>query len=174
MVPAVAERVEKLFAAGELGWSDAAKPLLGRRIEFEALLKRVEPGDRRNASSNRSDDSTGRRGDDGDGAPHELRRSISPTFRKRICASRASSRLRTSKAPTSCCAQLDLGGEERTVFAGIRSAYEPARSTKLVVLVANLKPRKMRFGVSQGMVLAASGKDGGIFLLPPDRARSQA
>ena len=65
--------------------------------------------------------------------------------------------------------QLDLDGEERVVFAGIRSAYEPgALVGKLVVLVANLKPRKMRFGVSQGMVLAASGKDGGVFLLHPD------
>jgi methionyl-tRNA synthetase len=66
--------------------------------------------------------------------------------------------------------RLDVGTEERTVFSGIRSAYDPALLTdKLVVLVANLAPRKMRFGVSQGMVLAASGEDGpGIFLLSPD------
>jgi methionyl-tRNA synthetase len=55
------------------------------------------------------------------------------------------------------------------VFSGIRSAYEPAELTnRLVVLVANLAPRKMRFGVSQGMVLAASGDEPGIFLLSPD------
>ena len=69
--------------------------------------------------------------------------------------------------------RLDVGGEERTVFSGIRSSYEPAALTnRLVVLVANLAPRKMRFGVSQGMVLAASGDDAGIFLLSPDRERS--
>ena len=65
--------------------------------------------------------------------------------------------------------KLDVGAEERTVFSGIRSSYEPAALTnRLVVLVANLAPRKMRFGVSQGMVLAASGDDAGIFLLAPD------
>src|SRR5262249_50679900 len=52
---------------------------------------------------------------------------------------------------------LDLGVETRTVFAGIKSAYEPAQLVgRLTVVVANLAPRKMKFGVSQGMVLAAS------------------
>ncbi|GAA5169372.1 MULTISPECIES: methionine--tRNA ligase [Halomonadaceae] len=66
---------------------------------------------------------------------------------------------------------LDLGGETRTVFSGIRSAYAPeALEGHLTVMVANLAPRKMRFGVSEGMVLAAggaSGQDGGIYLLEP-------
>ncbi len=64
---------------------------------------------------------------------------------------------------------LDLGGESRTVFAGIKSAYSPAQlEGRLVVVVANLAPRKMRFGVSQGMILAASGEAPGLFLLSPD------
>jgi methionyl-tRNA synthetase len=64
---------------------------------------------------------------------------------------------------------LDLGDERRTVFAGIRSAYEPgALIGRLTVMVANLEPRKMRFGTSEGMVLAASGDGAGIFLLAPD------
>ena len=64
---------------------------------------------------------------------------------------------------------VDLGGEQRTVFAGIRSAYAPEQLVgRHVVVVANLKPRKMRFGVSQGMVLAASGDDPGVFLVSPD------
>jgi methionyl-tRNA synthetase len=63
---------------------------------------------------------------------------------------------------------LDLGGETRTVFAGIKSAYDPADlEGRLTVMVANLKPRKMRFGMSEGMVLAAGG-DGGPFILQPD------
>ncbi|WP_108446595.1 methionine--tRNA ligase [Halomonas denitrificans] len=63
---------------------------------------------------------------------------------------------------------LDLGGESRTVFAGIRAAYAPeALEGRLTVMVANLAPRKMRFGVSEGMVLAA-GNDEGITLLSPD------
>ena len=65
--------------------------------------------------------------------------------------------------------QLDLGGETRQVFAGIKSAYDPEQlKGRLTVMVANLQPRKMRFGESQGMILAASGEGPGIFLLGPD------
>ncbi len=65
--------------------------------------------------------------------------------------------------------QLDIGTETRQVFAGIKSAYDPAKLVgRLTVMVANLQPRKMRFGESQGMVLAASGEGPGIFLLSPD------
>lgn len=65
--------------------------------------------------------------------------------------------------------ELDLGGESRQVFAGIKSAYNPEDiEGKLTVMVANLQPRKMKFGMSEGMVLAAGpgGKD--IFILNPD------
>jgi methionyl-tRNA synthetase len=64
---------------------------------------------------------------------------------------------------------LDLGAEQRTVFAGIKSAYEPAAlQGRLTVVVANLAHRKMKFGVSEGMVLAASGTGPGLYLLSPD------
>ena len=64
---------------------------------------------------------------------------------------------------------LDLGSEQRTVFAGIKAAYDPATLVgRLTVMVANLAPRKMKFGLSEGMVLAASGPQGGPFLLAPD------
>ena len=68
---------------------------------------------------------------------------------------------------------LDLGeptgGVQKNVFAGIKSAYTPENlEGKLVVMVANLAPRKMRFGLSEGMVLAASGDDSGLFVIHPD------
>ncbi|UCV03010.1 methionine--tRNA ligase [Dechloromonas denitrificans] len=68
---------------------------------------------------------------------------------------------------------LDIGEEKtRNVFAGIKSAYDPAQLIgRLTVMVANLAPRKMKFGLSEGMVMAASDPDGktpGIFLLSPD------
>ena len=64
---------------------------------------------------------------------------------------------------------LDLGTGTKTVFAGIKSAYDPEQlKGRLTVVVANLAPRKMKFGVSEGMVLAASGDDPGIYLLSPD------
>jgi len=64
---------------------------------------------------------------------------------------------------------LDLGTETRTVFAGIKAAYDPSKLIgRLTVMVANLAPRKMKFGLSQGMVLAASGDEPGLYLLSPD------
>ena len=64
---------------------------------------------------------------------------------------------------------LDLGGESRQVFAGIKSAYAPEDlEGKLTVMVANLKPRKMRFGMSEGMVLAAGPGGKEIYILNPD------
>ncbi|MHB8668326.1 MAG: methionine--tRNA ligase subunit beta, partial [Burkholderiales bacterium] len=64
---------------------------------------------------------------------------------------------------------LDIGTEQRTVFAGIKSAYEPAAlEGRLTVMVANLAPRQMKFGLSQGMILAASGDGSGIYLLGAD------
>ncbi|ARO89053.1 methionine--tRNA ligase [Nitrosospira lacus] len=65
---------------------------------------------------------------------------------------------------------LDIGEEQpRTVFAGIKSTYPPeSLKGRLTVMVANLAPRKMKFGISEGMVLAAGGESGGPYLLAPD------
>ncbi len=64
---------------------------------------------------------------------------------------------------------LDLGGETRNVFAGIKSAYQPEDlEGKLTVMVANLAPRKMKFGMSEGMVLAAGPGGEEIYILNPD------
>lgn len=65
---------------------------------------------------------------------------------------------------------LDIGEENsRTVFAGIKSAYDPEKlKGRMTVMVANLAPRKMKFGMSEGMVLAASGDTPGLFILGPD------
>jgi methionyl-tRNA synthetase len=63
---------------------------------------------------------------------------------------------------------LDLGGESRHVFAGIKSAYQPEQLIgQLTVMVANLAPRKMRFGVSEGMVLAAGPGGSELYILNP-------
>jgi methionyl-tRNA synthetase len=64
---------------------------------------------------------------------------------------------------------LDIGHGERNVFAGIKSAYKPEDlEGRLTVMAANLKPRKMKFGLSEGMVLAAGPGGKEIFLLSPD------
>jgi len=68
------------------------------------------------------------------------------------------------------CLQLDLGGEIRQVFAGIKSAYPDPQALvgRFTVMVANLAPRKMKFGMSEGMVLAAGPGGSDIYLLSPD------
>jgi methionyl-tRNA synthetase len=64
---------------------------------------------------------------------------------------------------------LDLGAEPRQVLSGIRASYAPEQLVgRLLIVVANLEPRKMRFGVSAGMVLCASGQGDGVFLLSAD------
>ncbi len=65
--------------------------------------------------------------------------------------------------------ELDVGNGQRTIFSGIQSAYKPEDiEGRLTVIVANLQPRKMRFGVSEGMVLCAGSDEEGLFLLAPD------
>ena len=66
--------------------------------------------------------------------------------------------------------KLDLGElGEKTVFAGIKKYYEPENLlNKMVVCVNNLKPREMRFGTSEGMILAASNEKSGVYLVGPD------
>jgi len=64
---------------------------------------------------------------------------------------------------------LDVGGVERNVLAGIAKAYEPEKLVgRLVVFFANLKPRKMKFGLSEGMILATGPGGADVFLLSPD------
>ena len=172
VVPALTARAEKLLAAGELQWADAARPLLGQPIaRFEPLLQRVE-ADTVAAISNPAPP-------DQAPPPPEAQSAKEAKLNGEIDLARfQETELRVARiieasyvdgAEKLLRLRLDVGTEERTVFSGIRSAYEPASLTnRLVVLVANLAPRKMRFGVSQGMVLAASGDEPGIFLLSPD------
>jgi methionyl-tRNA synthetase len=172
VLPAVTARIEKLFAAGELTWQDAGKPLLGRSIEpFETLLKRVEnPAveaivtDTRKALGQTESPPPQAAASDG-GATIDIGHFKTVDLR----VARVLEASRVAGADKLLRLTLDVGTERRTVFAGIRSAYEPdALVGRLVVLVANLAPRKMRFGVSEGMVLAASADGAGVFLLAPD------
>jgi methionyl-tRNA synthetase len=167
VVPALAARAEALLAAGELGWRDVATPLLGTRIaRFEALLTRVElatiaslttPAPIEAPPVTAKTDANG-----------EI--DLSEFQKTELRVARVIEASYVEGADKLLKLKLDVGTEERTVFSGIRSSYEPAALTnRLVVLVANLAPLKLRFGVSQGMVLAASGDDQpGIFLLSPD------
>jgi len=164
VIPAVAGRAEAFLGGGELTWNSVESPLLGSRIaRFEPLLQRVEPASIEAILAEAADGAKGLNETTGDEIDLD-------TFLKvdlRVAAIVDAGYV--EGADKLLRLELDLGDSRRTVFAGIRSAYEPdALKGRKVVLVANLKPRKMRFGVSEGMVLAAGpgGKD--IFLLSPD------
>jgi methionyl-tRNA synthetase len=186
ILPGIAERAERLLAAGELQWTDAAVPLLGRKIErFETLLQRVDPASiekivteaRERTGATAAPVPAGTTAAAAKQSPPAV--TAEPVKPAEIEIDQfAKTDLRVARVIEASFVDgadkllrltLDVGDSQRTVFAGIRSSYEPAALVgKLVVVVANLKPRKMRFGLSEGMVLAASGKDGGPFLLSPD------
>ncbi len=166
IVPALAARAETLLAAGELRWQDAATPLLGVRIaKFEALLTRVEAATVE--SLTKSVPTEAAQMTPKPAANGEI--DLAEFQKTELRVARVIEASYVDGADKLLKLRLDVGDEERTVFSGIRSSYEPAALTnRLVILVANLAARKMRFGVSQGMVLAASGEEPGIFLLSPD------
>jgi methionyl-tRNA synthetase len=186
VVPALAQRAERLLGGAALGWSDVATPLLGRRIErFESLLQRVEEAavEAIVAEARSTSGASGAAAATGPatvgtaaaakppagGAPAPAAIDLEQFLKTDLRVARVLEASLVEGADKLLQLKLDVGAEQRTVFAGIRSAYDPAALVgKLVIVVANLQPRKMRFGVSQGMVLAASAPGEGIFLLSPD------
>ncbi len=165
VLPATAERAEAFLGSGVAHWRDVETPLLGARInEYQPLATRVDAANvQKLLEMPMPHDRNARRS-----SQHPRR--ITPEDFQRID-------LRVARVETAEFVEgadrllklgVDLGGERRTVFAGIRGAYEPAALVgRHVVVVANLKPKKMRFGTSEGMALAASD-DEGLFLLSPD------
>ncbi len=178
IVPATVERAEAFLATGPLLWKDAGTLLGEHQLNtFKPLLTRVQPEDIQamieESKTEALDDkakeetvpATGPLADDPIAAEVEF-----PDFAKvDLRVVRIVRAQHVEGADKLLQLTLDLGGEERNVFAGIKSAYEPqGLEGRLTVMVANLAPRKMRFGVSEGMVLAAGPGGSDIFLLEPD------
>ncbi|SKA91916.1 methionyl-tRNA synthetase [Thiothrix eikelboomii] len=188
VVPQLAADSEAFLNAGELTWGSVQTPLLAHpikpfkalltRIEREAVLAMVEDNKQAldQASAEASVQSAVASEPETTTQPSQL--SADPLSAEIQYEDFAKLDLRVAKIVQAVAVEgadklvqltLDLGGETRKVFAGIKSAYQPAElEGRLTVMVANLAPRKMRFGVSEGMVLAAGpgGKD--LFILTPD------
>ncbi len=172
VMPLLAERAE-LFLGETLSWDGVALPLTNHQLTpFKALFSRIEPAkieamieaSKEDLAKEQAPKVTGPLADD----------PISPTISYEDFAKldlRVALIKKAEAVPEAdklLKLQLDLGGETRQVFAGIKSAYNPEDlEGKLTVMVANLAPRKMRFGMSEGMVLAAGpgGKD--LWILEP-------
>ncbi len=176
VLPATAERAEALLGcdlSGPGAWCALDRPLLAHPVaRFSHLMQRVDtravqamidaskaPETAEKADSPQSQDS----------ARAEDTISFEEFARIDLRVARIVHAENVDGADKLLRLTVDLGEDTRTVFAGIKSAYAPDDLTgRLTVVVANLAPRKMRFGVSEGMVLAAGpgGKD--LWLLSPD------
>lgn len=165
ILPAMVERAEAFLQVPALAWEDASTPLREHRIApYEPLLTRLQrKALDRVVDATRAEAETD--ADPGEGATIAI-----DDFGKldlRVAEVVAASAV--PKADKLLELTLNVGDHERRVFAGVRNAYAPEELVgRLVVVVANLAPRKMRFGVSEGMVLAASDDDPGVFLLSVD------
>ncbi len=187
VLPKAAERAEAFLDAGEMVWADTGEPLSGHRIQaFEPLMRRINrksvermmaatnPGEQAGetssgaqAPSRPGDSKAGQTGGDASYATTQI--SIDDFLGVDLRVARVLTAERVDGADKLLRLTLDVGETQRQVFAGIRSAYAPeALVGRLVVLVANLAPRKMRFGTSEGMVLAAGEGGREIFLLSAD------
>jgi len=164
ILPRTAERTERFLDVPPLEWADHTKFLGPHRIKtFEPLLTRMEKkhvDQMVEASKVEESDPA---------APNVPQIDIADFSKIALKVARIVSAHPVAGADKLLRLELDLGGERRQVFAGIKAAYAPETLVgRLTVVVANLKSRKMKFGESQGMVLAAGPGGEHIFLLSPD------
>ncbi|MEM0673136.1 methionine--tRNA ligase [Dickeya oryzae] len=173
VLPSLAERAEA-FLQTELRWDSLSQPLTNHRVgAFKALFNRIDIAQVQGiVDASKEEAAAAAKPASGPLADNPIQDTIDfADFDKvdmRVALIQKAELVDGSDKLLRLT--LDLGGQTRQVFSGIRAAYpDPsALEGRLTVLVANLAPRKMRFGVSEGMVMAAGpgGKD--IFLLSPD------
>ena len=175
VLPAMAEKAE-IFLNDQLDWTAPLQPLLTHKIEkFKPLMQRIET-ESVNAMVEASKEETAANAQavaapaSGPLADEPIADEIGfdDFIKVDLRVARIVSAAHVDGADKLLQLTLDLGGETRNVFSGIKSSYQPEDlEGRLTVMVANLAPRKMRFGISEGMVLAADDDDG-IYLLSPD------
>ena len=179
ILPAYAEKVERFLDCGEQDFADVGTMLEDRRIgTFERLFERIDIKQVK-AMIEESKDSDAARDSVVNGADRSEEQGASRQFKPDCTIDDfAKIDLRIAKvvkaeavegADRLLSLELDVGGVTRNVLAGIATAYRPEQLLgKTVVYFANLKPRKMRFGVSEGMILAAGTGGRDIFMLTAD------
>ncbi|MBL7481706.1 methionine--tRNA ligase [Legionella bononiensis] len=169
VLPMMAQAAEQFLNCDALTWDSINQPLLDHRINtFQPLMVRVEK-EKIDAmfAQNKESLMTAPVVEQKQGT-EENTISIDDFAKVDLRIAKIVSASPVEGADKLLCLKLDLGDCQKQVFAGIKSAYNPEDLVgRLTVMVANLAPRTMRFGVSEGMVLAA-GDGKGIFLLQPD------
>ncbi len=178
VLPKLAEQVGELLDAPIADWDEAKTPLTGKPVKpFKHLMQRVDPEklaavieDSKEAAPaatpvSSTDDDAALKAE-----PIAEQCTFDDFMKADLRVARVLAAEEIPDAKKLLKLTLGLGGDERrTVFAGIKSAYEAESLVgRLVVCVANLAPRKMKFGTSEGMVIAAGPGGQDIFLLSPD------
>ncbi len=170
VLPALAEKSEAFLNVPPLAWSDAGQPLVSHQInKFKPLMTRVEPEKVEAIVSDSKNDETPAAESTGAAETTEEEFIQFDDFAKvDLRVARIAAANHVEGADKLLQLTLDLGGETRNVFSGIKAAYNTEDLVgKLTIMVANLAPRKMKFGVSEGMVLAAGPGGEDIYLLEP-------
>jgi methionyl-tRNA synthetase len=171
MLPRMAREAEEFLNVDPMTWVNVAEPLTGHTVRgFRPLMTRIEQPSieavleaSRESLAEAMPRSTALADPIAPQIAYEDFARIDLRIARIVCAEPVEGAEKLLRLT------LDLGGETRNVFAGIKSAYAPAElEGRLTVMVANLTPRKMRFGVSEGMVLAAGPGGTDLWILQPD------
>ena len=176
VLPATTSKIEVFLNSGPLEWNALDTPLLGQTIKtYQPLITRIQTDEiqammKANSMSEQTEKNTNH---DKSNEATQLKE-IMPTisiddFAKiDLRIAKITHAESVPKADKLLKLQVDIGGEQRQIFAGIKSAYQPEDLIgQLTVVVANLAPREMRFGRSEGMVLAAGPGGNELWILNP-------
>ena len=182
VLPELTGKANELFGVEISDWNDSQSPITGSQIaKFKHMMQRVDIKDVEAMIDETKDEAAA---EETQSAANEHQDSDQPLKDEPLAeectiddfvkvdlrVARIVAAQHVEGADRLLQLTLSLGGDEtRNVFAGIKSAYEPEELIgRLVVCVANLQPRKMRFGVSEGMITAAGPGGSDVFLLAPD------
>ncbi len=180
VLPALVSNVEAFLNTAPLSWQDINQPLLAHQLnKFKPLMKRVDikqvevmvassveaaPSKKKNKASKEV-----KKNDLSKVEPIKPEIQFEDFDKIDLRLARIVSAEHVEGADKLLRLKLDIGADEKQVFAGIKSAYAPEDLVgRLTVMVANLAPRKMRFGLSEGMVLAAGPGGSDLWILNPD------
>ncbi len=163
VIPKISDGVIELLNEKKWKWNDISQPLLGTKIKkFKPLLTRIENEKVEKMMVSSSDDIKNNSSNDNN-------ITIDDFLKIDLRVGLITQAEEIEEADKLLKLNIELDGESRTIFAGIKSAYKTNELIgRQVVVAANLAPRKMRFGVSEGMVLAAGPGGEDIFLLSVD------
>ena len=164
VIPSIADKSKKLFNEKKWEWNAISSPILSKKIQkYKPLLTRIDKEKVKKMMEIPKEESKNSKSQN-----NQI--SIDDFMKIDLRVALVVEAKEIKEAEKLLELTLDLDGELRTVIAGIKSAYKTEDLIgRNVVVVANLAPRKMRFGVSEGMVLAAGPGDSDIFLLSADK-----